>query len=307
MAAKAGERQRDDPRDEHRLWRDLLPRSDDRSVIFIHIGRTGGTCLARILGRIYPQAQTFSFSSADIQGSVEAFRSLPMEERRHFRLLKGHISFGIHEAVPRPSRYITLVRDPVDRLVSAYFYIRERPEHRLHDFLCSSGLSFEEFVRSGITLETDNWETRSISGLQAEFGCCGEAMLTRAKRNIVNWFAVCGSTERFDETLMLLRATLGWGSAPLYYTPENALRRRPRRADVPASWIEAAERQNPLDRELFAFARSHLERSLAKAGLRNEVERFRERNARYKPILETSMKTRALKNRVLSRARGYAH
>ena len=295
-----GERRLHDDSAGHRLWRDLLPRSDDRTIIFIHIGRTGGTCLARILGRIYPPAGTFSFSSTDIGASVAAFRSLPTEERRRFRLLKGHISFGIHEAVPRPSTYITLVRDPVDRLVSAYFYILERSEHRLHDSLCSSGLSFEEFVRSGMTLETDNWETRCVSGVEADFGCCNGEMLERAKQNIVDWFTVCGITERFDETLVLLRRALGWESAPLYYTPENASRHRPRRVDVPASWIEAVERQNPLDRELAAFAHARLERSLdGEAGLRDEVERFRERNARYKPIIRTSIKTRTVKNRVI--------
>jgi hypothetical protein len=218
----------------------------------------------------------------------------------------GHIAFGVHETVPRPSTYITLIRDPVDRLISHYFYILQRPEHRLHNALCSSGMSFGEFVRSGITLETDNWETRSISGLQAEFGCCGEEMLERAKHNIVDHLAVCGITERFDETLMLLRRAFGW-QAPLYYTPENA-GCRPRRADVPNSWIKTVERQNPLDCELEEFARGQFKRSLAEQPqLSDEVNQFREQNARYRPILRTWTRGRMIKNRVLLRLRGPAH
>jgi hypothetical protein len=290
------------------VWRDLMPRSEDPTVIFVHIGRTAGTTLNRILGRTYPQERTCSFPSTDIEGSVVAFRSLPLEERRRFRLIRGHIMFGIHDAVPRPFTYITLLRDPVDRLISTYFYIRERPEHRLHERLCSTGMSFEDFVRSGITLETDNWQARAISGVHEDFGCCSEDMLRRAKQNIVDCFSVCGITERFDETLVLLKRALAWEWGSLYYTRENATRRRPSRQDVPRPWIEAVEGQNPLELELYAFARARLERSVDEDGeLRRESEHFRQRNARREPILDALMRTRILKNRVLARTRGHGH
>jgi hypothetical protein len=290
------------------LWRGSTPRSDDPTIIFVHIGRTAGTTLNRILGRTYPQQRTYSFPSTDIDGSVVAFRSLPAEERRRLRLLRGHIMFGIHDAVPRSFTYITLMRDPVDRLISCYFYILERPEHRLHARLCSTGMSFESFVQSGITLETDNWQTRAVSGIQEDFGRCSEDTLRQAKQNIVQWFSVCGITERFDETLVLLRRALAWEWRSLYYTRENATRRRPSRLDVPRSWIEAAERQNPLDLELYAFARRRLERSFDEdAELRRDSEHIRQRNARYEPILDAWIRTRILKSRVLARTRGHTH
>ena len=288
------------------LWRDLMGRSDEPTIIFVHIPRTAGTTLNRILGRTYPQQRTYAFPTTDIEGSVVAFRSLPAEERRRFRLLRGHITFGIHDAVPRPFTYITLLRDPVDRLVSTYSYILEKPEHRLHERLCSTGMRFEDFVRSGITLETDNWQTRAISGVRQNFGCCSEAMLSQAKQNIVDCFSVCGITERFDETLVLLRRALAWEWRSLYHTPENATRLRPRRIDVPRPWVEAVEHQNPLDLELYAFARRRLERSFGEdAELRRESEHLRQRNARYEPILDAWMRTRILKNRVLARSRGH--
>jgi hypothetical protein len=288
-------------------WRDSRPRSIDRTIIFVHIGRTAGTTLNRILRRIYPEERTYAFPSGDIEGSVLAFGSLPVEERRRFRLLKGHLLFGIHEAVPRPFTYITLVRDPVDRLISSYFYIRKRPTHRLHERLWSSGMSFENFVRSGITLETDNWQTRAIAGAQQDFGCCSDETLAQAKRNIVDYFSVCGIMERFDETLVLLKRELAWKTTSLYYARENTLR-RPRVLDAPRSWIEAAEGQNPLDLELYAFARSRLERLVAEdAALTTELERFRRWNARYEPILHAVLRARIIKGLLKGRLRARTH
>jgi hypothetical protein len=282
-----------------------MGRSDEPTIIFVHIPRAAGTTLTRILSRVYPHQRTYSFPSIDIEGSVLAFRSLPVEERRRFRLLRGHIMFGIHDAVPRPFTYITLMRDPVDRLVSLYSYILEKPEHRLHERVCSTGMRFEDFVESGITLETDNWQTRAISGVRQDFGCCSEAMLSQAKQNIVDCFSVCGITERFDETLVLLRRALAWEWRSLYHTPENATRRRPQRIDVRRPWIETVERQNSLDVELYDFARRRLERLFGQdAELRRESEHLRRRNARWEPILEASMRARILKERLLSRSWG---
>jgi hypothetical protein len=292
-------------RTEEQLRADLRPRSDDPTVIFVHIGRTAGTTLARVLGRTYPEKATYSFPSTDIDGGVAAFRSLPVDERRRFRLLKGHIMFGIHDAVPRPFTYVTLLRDPVERLISHYFYICQRPEHRLHDRLRSTEMSFEEFVGSGITLETDNWQARSISGLHEDFGCCGEDMLRRAKQNIVEHFSVCGITERFDETLVMLQRALRWESKPLYYGRENETR-RPNVVDVPREWVEAVEDQNPIDVELYAFVRARVERLFEEdEGLREASRHFHKREARYEPLLHIWVRGRQVKNRLLARARGH--
>jgi hypothetical protein len=34
----------------------------------------------------------------------------------------GHFGYGIHEAIPGPSRYVTMLRDAPDRVASIYFH-----------------------------------------------------------------------------------------------------------------------------------------------------------------------------------------
>ena len=60
----------------------------------------------------------------------------------------------------------------------------------------------------------------AISGdLDTPFGACTSDMLERAKRHIEERFSFVGITERFDESLVLLRRTFAW--KPPYYVAAN--------------------------------------------------------------------------------------
>ena len=43
------------------------------------------------------------------------FAQIPPARLRKTRMFKGHMLFGLHEILPQPSTYITVLRDPVDR------------------------------------------------------------------------------------------------------------------------------------------------------------------------------------------------
>ena len=54
---------------------------------------------------------------------------LPLEQRARFRLVMGHFQYGIHEFLPQEYTYVTIVRDPVERVISHYNYLRQtQPE-----------------------------------------------------------------------------------------------------------------------------------------------------------------------------------
>ena len=162
--------------------------------------------------------------------SVGSRRS-PHEERRRARVATGHVFYGVHEHIPQPTDYITVLRDPIARVVSMYNYILRRPQHRLHDEVAGSGMGLEEFARRCPDAGIDNQQTRLISGRGA-----GEVLsrdsgpvatsglhprssagdLEQAKRNLDD-FLLVGLTERFDETFIVLRRMLGW-RLPMYAT-----------------------------------------------------------------------------------------
>jgi hypothetical protein len=185
--------------------------------------------------------------------------------RRDLRAVVGHFWFGLHEHVARPSVYVTLLRDPIERVVSLYYYAK------LHETM-----SLEEFVRTPPFKEVDNDQTRRIAGLNPAVGACTRAMLDTARENLRRRFAVVGTTERFEETLALLNSRLGWSREVVSY-PRNVNAARPPSSAFSHETIELVRARNELDFELWRYASELMDETIALEGQRfhQELERYR--------------------------------
>ncbi|MCH7791319.1 MAG: sulfotransferase family 2 domain-containing protein [Planctomycetes bacterium] len=229
-----------------------------RPLIFLHMPKAGGTTLEGIVKRQYPGGRFFRFTG--MAENVAAFCALPESERAAFDVLSGHEYFGIHEHVRSPCTYITMLRHPVDRIVSLYHYVRRTPDHYLYNFGFADRRDVEDFVRRPITPEIDNWQTRLLNPRPERFlpvGGVDEAMLERAMANLAEHFAVVGVTERFDDTLELLRMRFGW--TDLSYERRNATPGRSSVDELPASAVGAILEANRFDAQLHGFAAELLE------------------------------------------------
>jgi hypothetical protein len=260
---------------------------DAPTVIFLHIGKTAGTSLRRVLHRQFHASEILRVETPwrnparlRREETLDYFASLPEERRADARLIEGHIIFGLHRSVPRPSTYITLLRDPVALTISQYNFVLRRPRHWLHERVVAGRMTLEEYVRSGIALETDNSQTRALSGdTTAEFGDCTPEMLETAKRNLEERFSVTGLTERFDESLVLLKRAFGWSN--VCYVRANV---SPRKDPVPAETRRRIEEQNSLDIELYRWASVRFAEDVAAdPSFADAYARFRRANALYRP------------------------
>ena len=122
----------------------------------------------------------------------------PPEETSQVR---GHLLYGIHEFLPQGATYITMLRDPVARVLSTYAFILRRPLHPRHRKLKTGRLSVEDLIR--ITPHRQNLRCRFISGIGTS-GTCDETVLEMAKENLKHAFRVVGLCERFQESLCLM-------------------------------------------------------------------------------------------------------
>ncbi len=190
--------------------------------------------------------------------------------------------FGPHELIPGPSTYITLLRQPVALAISQYRYVRRTPGHRLHDLLNSEGMTLTEYVRRGVSLEVDNSQTRAISGdVSTPFGGVTPEMLETAKRNIEQHFAVVGLTERFDESLILLRRAFGWSK--LTYLRVKVAPKTQGNPVSPAA-TRFLEEQNRFDMELCEFAAKRFQEAIdADPSFERDLRRFQLANALHRP------------------------
>src|SRR5688572_21725750 len=57
--------------------------------------------------------------------------------RPDLRAVVGHFWYGIHNYVQKPATYCTILRHPVDRILSLYHHTRRRTEMTLEQFLAT--------------------------------------------------------------------------------------------------------------------------------------------------------------------------
>lgn len=109
----------------------------------------------------------------------------------------------MHLSVPGPSVYITMLRDPVRRVVSTYHYIRRQQGHPLHRSFSDPAMPLERALDSGLIQMFDNGQTRALSGMDAA-----------DERNSKPWLAACSIGQKAQGTRLKLPSPRSSGPMP---------------------------------------------------------------------------------------------
>jgi hypothetical protein len=154
--------------------------------VFLHIEKTSATSLRRAV--IEPNVPSQKMGSMRA-----ALREREGNLARGVVCYHGHVAHGFHRAVGIEPRYVTMLRDPVDRAVSYYYFIQdtERTDlierHPLHDLAASMTVAeFFELPRFA-DMQTRRlagwWYTRAYPHLH-ERASFRRAMLDAARRHL---------------------------------------------------------------------------------------------------------------------------
>jgi hypothetical protein len=182
------------------------------TLVFPGLGAVGGSSLNHLLRRkmlregwttpVYDEANT-PFLWAQIQ---------TQRPRPVYRWLDGHGCYGAADACDGRTARVTLLREPIRRLVSAFSY-----GVLVHPDLFAAG-SFDEFVESGAARH----HSQAVGLLRAA-GCSVEIprsnaeLLSAARAELTRGYALVGITECFEETLFLLCRLAGYDSIGMWW------------------------------------------------------------------------------------------
>lgn len=228
----------------------------DRTVIFLHLPKAAGSTLNRVIAQQYAPAEIYKTA-----GKPLPVIGSELVAELQVRLIAGHIGFGVHSFLTRPFTYITVLRDPVERMLSHYHFARKLTTHPLHAEIVN-GLSLGAAARRLANLQTRYLADESVRGTSET---AGRDALESAKENVSRHFAVAGLAERFEETLLLLGRNLGWKIRPV--ANSNVTRGRPKRRAHSDEELQSIREMNALDCELYDWVRSRFENEVTHAGM----------------------------------------
>ena len=233
----------------------------DRSkeaIIFLHLPKTAGTTLNRLIEWEYPLADMYSIDPVLFEWSAAHLHKLPKRRLSRMRMFKGHMVFGLHQILPQPSTYITVLRNPVDRVLSAFYYMRNYRLHPQYWKLRRENWTVERFVERSTR---DNVQCKIIAAADYHSPCT-EEILERAINHLDHYFSVVGLSERFEESLALMKLRFGWQLNS--YSSFNVTRARPQKTDLPQTTLDLIAERNRFDVALYEHAARRFDAAVAK-------------------------------------------
>ena len=248
-----------------------------RSIFFIHLAKTGGTTIESLLRETYGEENVCPYAY-DSEFLENANSRLP------YKVFIGHNPYYVSQVLPKPVFIFTFLRNPLDRVISAYNHIRRDTAHEFHKRLGVSGDLVKDFIENPRLPQACNAQTRSL-GADADFAAAVRAVrrgaadadkiyqqilaarhaapmaeVFQTARERLARMDFVGITERFEESVRLLFSLLD----SFYEKPIPVLNKAPRHnrvdlGDFSAEQLRITRDANTYDARLHEFAQRRLD------------------------------------------------
>ena len=217
--------------------------SDQKKIIFIHIPKTAGTTFKSVLFSNYREEQLGLWTKPESNKTQEELLAFIDQEKD---LIMGHIDLGrLPEKVFNEYRLLCFLRNPIDQVVSHYVNVKNSNMEEHDQF---NDMPFEGFLDS---YRGRNWQCQFLSSYKEKPMAINnvDTLLKEAVNNLESRIFFCGIGERFDESLIYLRAKIGLKNTA--YQVRNSTMDRELSKRLKQDFKKEIEKNNEADIELY--------------------------------------------------------
>lgn len=254
-----------------------------RPYFFLHIPKTAGTTLNNVFDKNLASGAVLDLYTED---QHRAFGDVCYERIAEYSLVRGHVFItDFAELLDGPVRFkvFTFLRDPIQRVISEYNFLKRWPKSHLYDFLNRENVSLLEYVTSDHGMLRRRGRNNMVNSLSGTRGADLGERLELAWNHLSERFCFFGILERFDESLLMLRKEMGLDST--FYEKQN-VRIAERNVGVSREEYDILCECNRYDLLLYERAVEEFSRRVDLLGpaFQSEVQLFDKVNSRFQKL-----------------------
>ena len=140
--------------------------SRPKPVLFLHIPKTGGSSFLTALGNVFGERRVRRLRCAEEMAQVEIDR-IVSDEIQDIDCLVGHFPIHVFAKYLDTFRPFTILRDPVDRVMSLFRFLKRAPRSETERLELREGFGFDDFIESRVPeiyAQTRNLMCRMLCG-----------------------------------------------------------------------------------------------------------------------------------------------
>lgn len=231
--------------------RSRIPLLAARPVLFFHIPKCGGSTVTGYLHQQYQPKQIFQIDGQNPKQSIDEFKALSELERRKYRLVIGHAANHLLDYVGEEWIPMTVLRDPIDRVVSHYFYACRDKRHYLHRKLNEESIGLLEYVSRPLTAEVQNYYVGMFTGRSIdEVRSAPLESIDLAFQFVTQRFRIVGFLSELSDAMRRLKGLARFHSE-FENTRANKTEGRPALKQIDPEVLQEITELNALDVQLF--------------------------------------------------------
>jgi len=183
----------------------IYPFYKPKKIIFDHIPKCAGSSFTAYLAKNYLKEKTYHIDGRNIERSIQIFTEMDTRKRHGFDFINGHHAGKIFKFASHDCLKVVIFREPIQRIISHYFFSKRRKDHYLHAQIHSKNISITEYVSENICGEVNNYYVNYFNELFKEDA---NNNIENVYRNVISNYNYIFLSEEFDISMKCISSEL---------------------------------------------------------------------------------------------------